>query len=73
MSGKFKFVMKNEKTGKYWCSDKYPQLCDSVWLASQFDSATQARSSLRALMSDKHKPQEFSSVKIELIEHPVEE
>lgn len=66
-----KIVMKNSKTGMYWCHTCFPPLTNDVWKADKFDSATEAKSSVNHLMAEKYQPQDFIPVKVIASEEPV--
>ena len=59
-----KYVMKNEVTGQYWCDTIFPPLCNDIWKAAKFDSASHARSALNALMSNRQNPEHFKAYRI---------
>ena len=66
-----KIVMKNQKTGQFWCPDCFPPMTTDVWKAEKYDTISDAKGSVHALMADKYSPKDFEPVKITLTEESV--
>ncbi len=60
--------MKNKEDKHYYNNNLFPPVVDDVWKAEFFDSADQARSSLRRFLSEKYNVNKFEAVKVSLIE-----
>lgn len=63
--------MKNPKTNQYWCHTCFPPLTEDVWKADKFDSATEGKGHLNALMATKYNPQDFVPMKVSITEESV--
>lgn len=63
-----KYVMKNPKTGEYWCPRTFPPLSKDVWKAEKFDASLEAKASLNALLGERFNPKDFEVREVEITE-----